>query len=34
VRRDTAAYPKLRADLATMQDRLTQQEDALEGPGR
>ena len=34
VRRDTGEYPALRADLAKMQDRLTKQEDELEGPGR
>jgi hypothetical protein len=34
VRRDTGAYPKLRQDLVEMQDRLCQQEDELEGPGR
>ena len=34
VRRDTGEYPALRADLAEMQDRLTKQENELEGPGR
>jgi hypothetical protein len=34
VRRDTGQYPKLRDELTRMQDRLSQQEDALEGPGR
>jgi hypothetical protein len=34
VRRDTGEYPELREDLAQMQDQLSKQEDALEGPGR
>jgi hypothetical protein len=34
VRRDTDEYPKLRTDLDKMLDRLSKQEDALEGPGR
>jgi hypothetical protein len=34
VRRDTGECPKLRDDLAEMQDQLTKQEDELEGHGR
>jgi hypothetical protein len=34
VRRDRAEYPKLRDDLASMQDRLSSLEGELEGPGR